>query len=191
MCIRDRPEGDLQLNPSHALSCSHLRADRTRRHNGLVRLLHDVVTEIGGYARIEPRSISELRNERPDLDVRIGAARFLVDVTIRDPLCISNVRLASQGSLKLAEKAAADKVAKYSVMAQEAKAQFVPFAIETFGGMCKAAAAWVKNLKKIAAQLYCSVDMADLISEINQNIAIALARDNASAVASCLHRSAK
>ena len=63
---------------------------------------------------------------------------YLVDVTIRHPGCKTNIMHGSaRQQLAAAHKGEAEKKAKYAAMAKTQQAAFLPFAVETYGGLGK------------------------------------------------------
>ena len=187
-------KGDLQLDPWHGLSCHHARSTAiTWRHDSVVRVLSRWITRLGGSARLEPRPprdnpVADGGKRRPDLDVTLGAARYLVDVTVRHPCALSRVAVGSRSRLAVAEQAEKEKTSYHaaSTSAARPKAVFVPFVIETFGGVGKQASAFIKQVLKLAGDLAYVWAPKELVYGLPQAVAVAVQRGNAKAVCECL-----
>ncbi len=67
------------------------------------------------------------------------------------------------------------KVAKYSKLAADENATFIPFVMESYGAMGAEARAYLRELRKLAVD---NSDMA-LISYLPQRLAVALQKGNA------------
>jgi hypothetical protein len=175
-------DGDLGLDPWHALSCSHLRAlSHTQRHDAIASTLHRWCRERGAESKWQPRNIDKDADLIPDLEVTWGAHRFLVDVSIRHPAARSNVARGSTGQLKVASQAAREKVRKYEELAAGSRAEFVPFVLESFGGWCTEAADFVRRLTKMARIDDPTWDTNELLSDLRVAISVTLQKWNAHA----------
>ena len=95
----------------------------------------------GGVAIKEPTHLSGSGDHtRPDLQLALNGQRYLVDVTIRHPGCKTNIQHGSaRQQLAAAHKGETEKKAKYAAMAKTQQASFIPFAVETYGGLGKSA----------------------------------------------------
>lgn len=186
--------GDLLLDPWHGLSCHRARsAAITARHDSVVRLLAQWITRLGGSARLEPRPprdnpVADGGRRRPDLDVTLGASRYLVDVTIRHPCAQSHVAMGGRSRLAVAEQAEKAKSTYHAATTSAArpKAVFVPFVVETFGGVGKQACAFIKQVLRLAGDLAYVWAPKELVYGLPQAVAVAVQRGNAKAVAECL-----
>jgi hypothetical protein len=187
-------KGDLQLDPWHGMSCLHARAAaHTWRHDAIVRLLAQWVTRLGGSARLEPRPprdnpVEDGGRRRPDLDVSLGAKRFLVDVTVRHPCSKSRAVRGSRARLAVAEHAERTKTAYHAAATAAArpKAAFVPFVLETFGGVGKQAAEFIKQVLELAGDLAYVWAPKEIVYGLPHALAVTLQRGNAKAVSDCL-----
>jgi hypothetical protein len=114
----------------------------------LSRWIRVRIRDLGGLTIVEPRPERGAGGRRrPDLDVTIGGKRFLVDVSIRHPTAPSRVARAAAGRpLLTAERAAHEKMLYHgpSVAALHPPAEFVPFVLESYGGLASQAAAFTK-----------------------------------------------
>ena len=118
----------------------------------------------------------------------LGAARFLVDVTVRHPCSRSRVPLGARARLAVAEQAEKAKAAYHenSTRAARPKATFVPFVLESFGGFGKQAAEFVKQVLKLAGDLAYVWAPKELVYGLPLTLAVALQRGNAKVVMDCL-----
>ncbi len=125
---------------------------------------------------------------RPDLDVTLGAARFLVDVTVRHPCAKSRVDVGSRARLAVAEQAEKSKTTYHADSTRTArpKATFVPFVLETYGGIGKQACEFIKEVLKLAGDLAYVWAPKELVYGLPQALAVTLQRGNAKAVMDCL-----
>ena len=142
---------------------------------------------------MEPRPLRDNPLEdggrrRPDIDVMLGGARFLVDVTVRHPCCKSHVAMGSRARLAVAEQAEKEKTAHHAdaTRAARPKATFVPFVLETFGGIGKQACEFVKQVLKLAGDLAYVWAPHELVYGLPHSLAVTLQRGNAKAVMDCL-----
>ena len=183
--------GSFQADPWHALSCAHLKSTvLTHRHDMVVRLLSQWIRRLGGLTIVEPQpERGDGSRRRPDLDVTIGGRRFLVDVSIRHPTAPSRVARAATGPpLVTAERGAREKTLYHgpSVAAMHPPAEFVPFVLETYGGLAGQAAAFIKTVITATAQLAYVWAPPEIIHGLPYAIAVAVQRLNSRACAACL-----
>src|SRR3954471_2121100 len=91
---------------------------------------------------------------RPDLDVNAGLQnRVLADVVISNPCCQTHEQKGSSGVLKAAEHSANRKIAKYSKLADDCEAKFVPLAFEVHGGFEARTTKFIKDIRDKADDL--------------------------------------
>ena len=83
----------------------------------------------------EPSGLSTEDNRRLDLQIFFPGQHILTDVVISHPLCPSNIVAASKEHSVVAQQAEQRKRAKYEQIAQQQHARFLPFSLETTGGM--------------------------------------------------------
>src|ERR1700678_4245567 len=141
----------LLVHIQSALVCIGQKGTKiTHRHDGATDALHVSTIHAGGLSYNEPRDLSGNGNHtRPDLQLVLNGRQLLVDVTIRHPACKTNILHGSaRQQLAAAHKGEAEKKAKYAAMAKTKQAEFLPFAVETYGGLGKAAR---KLRKRIAS----------------------------------------
>ena len=108
---------------------------------------------------------------------------------MRHPCALSRVPVGSRAHLAVCEQAEREKTTKHAATTRAArpKAVFVPFAVETFGGIGKEACAFVKQVLKLAGDLAYVWAPRELVFGLPQAIAIAIQRGNAKAVSECLY----
>jgi len=150
-----------------------------KRHNNLVHCVARAIRRIGGSAYIEPRHLRFAPdNRRADIDVFLGADRFLVDCSVRIP---------KTGALLATKRAAKEKSDRYKAQAEAGKAIFVPFILETFGAWGKEAVAFAKGLRKhVQALCNNALDERELYYRFCSEAAVTLQQGNARALSSAL-----
>ena len=124
----------------------HKRQEITLRHDSVVNALYHHSDHSGAAACKEPQGLSTEDGRRPDLQIILPGACILTDVVVSHPLCPSYVSLASSRPLAIARRAANYKQLKYKDVAATQLAHFIPFAVETTGGLSQ-------DAKKLIDQL--------------------------------------
>ena len=183
--------GCLRSDPWHALSCVHLRSSaHTHRHDLVVKLLSKWIVRLGGTCVIEPHRLErppDGSKRRPDLDVTLADKRYLVDVTVRHPAAPSRAYRGARGSLEVAAEAEREKTEYHRAATAAARgAQFVPFAVETFGGLGRQAAEFVKTVSAQMAQLAYTWAPREVVAGLPTAVAVAIQRFNTRACLACL-----
>ena len=183
-------KGDLQLDAWHALSCGHLRPEHTRRHDAVVSALATWARTLGARVKLEPRNTEDRESKRQDLKISLGPKRYLVDVVISHPLCSTHVAHAARSGrpLAVAEQAAREKRRKHEGEIKDKGATFVPFSLESFGGMGADAAAFIKQLIGEAKLLNYRWAPRETVYGIIPAVSAAVQRGNARAVHACINR---
>ena len=118
---------------SHSLSCKKSSA-RIQRHSALNDIIHRALIRAGVPSTKEPPGLLRTDGKRPDSVTQIpwSSGKCLAwDVTVVDTLAPSYAHLSSTSAGKAAERAAENKVSKYSAIMQTH--DFVPIAAETLG----------------------------------------------------------
>lgn len=130
---RDSPA--LAAAPSHTLSCQHLRATATEsvlvaRHD-LIKLHLATLLRLAGHrVSVEPQDLDQFDRSRPDLSVSdMRGKEFLLDTTVVNPTCDS----AGNNMTTTENKAATAKTTKYSAMAAQQHATFIPLVFNVYG----------------------------------------------------------
>lgn len=169
-------------DPWHDLSCVHRRKNELNLRHDLVTKCIKYYAEIAGaVGRLEPNGLSEDDRKRPDLELFLGHIHQLVDVTIVHPTCRSYL-IRAQHPLAITEKAASNKLTKYSVMGSQLQAKIIPFAIESFGGFSQSAQDFVSTLAHYASNYSTLFEKNELIRDFISAIAVAVQKGNALAV---------
>ena len=138
---------------NHSLVCiAQKGTDTTVRHHDAADSIYVSTIHAGGLAIKEPRQLGGRGDHtRPDLQLLLDGHQVLVDVTIRDPTCKTNIQHGSaRQQLAAAHKGEAEKKAKYAAMARTQQAEVVPFAVETYGGVGKSARKLIKRIASVA-----------------------------------------
>ena len=144
----------------------------------------------GGLSYKEPRDLSGNGDHtRPDLQLVLNGRQLLVDVTIRHPACKTNIMHGSaRQQLAAAHKGEAEKKAKYASMAKTQQAEFLPFAVETYGGLGKAARKLRKRIASSAEEGPQMLSEKEVMRELRGSVAIAVQKGNANIILAEYHR---
>ena len=151
---------------------------------------------MGGTVTREPRRLErplDGSRRRPDLDIILGAQRFLVDVTVRHPAAASNAARGATAALAVAEHAQRKKTAHHTDVTRATRppAVFVPFVLETFGGFGLQASAFIKTVARATARLAYMWAPTEIVHGLPAAVAITLQRANAKACSDCLRRAVR
>jgi hypothetical protein len=158
------------------------RKELNMRHNAVLNALYLYTSRAGGVAVKEPTDLNDKDGRRPDLQLLLPGLHYLADVRITHPLCPTHVQAAANKQLGAALRAEREKTNRYQQTAEQHHAEFIPFVVETLGGIAPAA---VKLLDQIA--LTCRDHMTlwshqEVVKELRGAIAIAVQRGNAIAM---------
>ena len=144
----------LPSDPWHALHCHQAkRRGLLVRHDAIVRVLAKLIKTAGGQAQVEPRNLQANTRTQPDISAFLSSRPILVDVTVRDPLAPSH-----RSQSNLLDNAANAKTAKYEQLAAANRAEFYPFALDSFGRMQQRAELLLSRVKQAALQQTQSFD---------------------------------
>ena len=148
--------GERLPQATHILSCKHLRG-RFVRHDVLVSLLAKMCTEAGLVATTEVMVV-EGRQKRMDLVITLPTGRVWIDVSVVNPQAPSYVK--DTNPKRTREQA---KTAKWQLEAKKKWVQFIPFVVDTFGGLGKQAKDWlgkvaVEGARRKAAYISTSIE---------------------------------
>ena len=144
----------------------------------------------GGVAIKEPTHLSGSGDHtRPDLQLALNGQRYLVDVTIRHPGCKTNIQHGSaRQQLAAAHKGETEKKAKYAAMAKAQQASFIPFAVETYGGLGKSARKLINQIVAAAEDQQQLLSSEEIRKELTGSVAIAVQKGNAKILLAAYHR---
>ena len=177
---------------NHILSCKHLRG-RFVRHDVIVNVLSKMLSEVGLTCTIEVMVLDDSQ-KRMDIVITLPTGRVWLDVSFVNPLTPTYV---SDRNPKLTREKA--KKAKWTDKARRAmKTRFIPFIIDTFGGVGDEA---MEFLKFIASRAYekgvisASTSMEHAVGQYRwglvQRIGAAVAHTNACMIEEARVRSSK
>ncbi len=107
----------------------------------------------------------------------------LIDVTIVHPTCPSHVKQA-QTQLRTARDACETKTNKYMKLAQQQSADFIPFALESYGGISDSANDLINEISVFASEHLSAWSKEEIIEDLTSAIACAVQRGNAFAALS-------
>ena len=171
------------LDPWHHLCCnSHKRQEINMRHDAVVHALYQHADHSGAAACKEPHGLSTEDGRRPDLQIALPGAHILTDVVVSHPLAPSHFSVAAVDHLAIAAGAAEGKVIKYADVASTQAAQFIPFSVESTGGIGPDASRLI-DLLSLAARDYLTLPSPHpFANSILSSVAIAIQRGNALAV---------
>ena len=139
------------------------------------------IIHAGGVAIKEPRDLSGNGDHtRPDLQLVLNGRQYLVDVTIRHPACKTNIgHGAARQQLAAAHQGEAEKKAKYAAMAKAQQACFIPFSVETYGGLGKSSRRLIKLIASATQERLQMLSDEEVRKELKGSVAIAVQKGNA------------
>ena len=190
-CASCHTQDACALDPLHPLVCIGQKGTKiTHRHDGATDAVHVSTIHAGGLSYKEPRDLSGNGDHtRPDLQLVLNGRQLLVDVTIRHPACKTNIMHGSaRQQLAAAHKGEAEKKAKYASMAKTQQAEFLPFAVETYGGLGKAARKLRKRIASSAEEGPQMLSEKEVMRELRGSVAIAVQKGNANIILAEYHR---
>ena len=173
----------IALDSWHHLSCnSHKRQQLNLRHDSVVHALYHHSDHSGAAACKEPQGLSTEDGRRPDLQIVLPGASILTDVVVSHPLAPSHVSVASSKVLAVAQQAAKRKQAKYKDVAATQHAHFIPFAVETTGGISQEAAQLIDQISLACKDHLTLPSHQSYANIVHSSIAIAVQKGNALAI---------
>ena len=107
---------------------------------------------------------------------------ILTDVVVSHPLAPSHFPTAASRPLTTANQAALRKHSKYTHLANTQQAHFIPFSVETSGGMTEEAEELVDQLSLACKDHLTLPSSKPFANSIRSSIAIAIQRGNALAI---------
>lgn len=173
----------LKRDPWHHLSCNgHKRHELTLRHDTVVQAIYHHAHYAGAAVTREPAGLSSEDRQRPDLHIVIAPRSILTDVVVSHPSAPSHVDTARRTPLAVANQAAAVKQAKYTQVAHTQTADFIPFSVETHGGMAQGAEELIDQLAGACKDHLILPSANQFTNHVRSSIAIAIQRGNALAI---------
>ena len=188
-CRLCNPESNSRLStdPYHYLSCSSVKPrEITQRHNSILRVLQRFFEYAGANTTIEPTSLG-INRIRPDLQVILPGHHYLLDVCVTHPLCPSHISAAANRTLGATFSAEQAKSDKYRQLAINLQAEFIPFVIETLGGITKKGEKVLDNIILACSEYQSLWSPAELRKELLGAIAVAVQRGNGMAITAGHH----
>ena len=180
-------------DPYHFLSCScKLSNPITMRHNLVVQTLAKLVDMSGGIARGEPTHIdfqeSKSNYNRTDIEALLGNRHYLIDVSITTPTNPWALRCnrSSVEQLGTAKRTAIEKVKKHRENAEYIQAKFVPFIMESYGGMVPQCREFLGAIQYYAMDNVSTSVCHKLSSLLYSSISIAVQRGNSLILRKCI-----
>jgi hypothetical protein len=150
----------------------------TIRHNQVVAIIERFAKLAGAVVVVEPKGLFSETAKRPDLQIILNHKNYLLDVTIVHPTAPSNIS-HSQKLLGQADVAERLKINKYEELSQNQNAIFIPFVIETYGGLGKKAQDFLNELSIFAIDHTTVRSRFDVVSGLRYAIACSVQRGNA------------
>jgi hypothetical protein len=118
--------------------------------------------------------------KRPDILASIGTTRLYIDVSVRHPCAPSYIAEAAKKELSAAMVAEVQKKRLYEERARLDRAEFEPFALETYGGFGECARDVVARVAGFADNAGpCLWSKSEVSRMMISHVAIAVQRGNA------------
>ena len=166
---------DLSLDVAHFHSCHRLRGTALRyRHDQVVKILAGLFRKVGAQVHVEPRIYGKDR-ERPDLDVMLPNQSIMIDVTVVHPAAPSRTSSEPLATVSAAER---KKRGRYTHFATKHGANFLPFAVESFGCFGVSAVQVLKLLRQASGGAFFSIPASSLGSYAAQCSSVGLQMEN-------------
>jgi hypothetical protein len=170
----------VEKNEWHHLTCmqGHGGREITIRHNQVVATIERFAKLAGATVVMEPQHLFSESSKRPDLQIIMNHKNYLLDVTIVHPTAPSNLT-HSQKILGQAEAAEKLKLNKYEEISLEQHCIFIPFVIETYGGLGRKAQDFLNELSIFAIDHAMIRSRFDIVNGLRYAIACSVQRGNA------------
>ena len=170
----------VERNEWHYLSCmeGHGATSISARHHAVVQQIARHARLAGAVVVVEPPHLFTDNNKRPDILIILNHKNYLIDVTITHPTAPSNIKRAQKhlGQAIHAEKL---KTNKYHELSKEQNCTFVPFVIETYGGIAPQAQTFLNELSVFAHDHLTICSRFDVVAGLRYAIACTVQRGNA------------
>ena len=177
---------------SHFLSCnSKLSVPMQLRHNTVISALGNLIDIAGGIHRNEPTHIefgkSKTNFYRTDIEALLHNNHTLLDVSITNPTSSSAIKLGSHKTqLTTAQNAAMIKIKKHRENATSIQAKFIPFIMESYGGIVPQCKPFLSSLHYFAIDNVSPTSVSHLTSIMYTSLAIAVQRGNSLMFKKCI-----
>lgn len=164
----------------HFMHCmeGHGGREITLRHHQVVRVIKKYAELAGAQVTIEPHHVFSESNKRPDLQIIMNHKCYLLDVAITNPTAPTNVS-NSQKVLGQANTYEKIKIRKYDELARVQHSNFIPFVIETYGGIGVKAQEFLSELSVFAHDHLTTYSHFDVVSGLRYAMACSVQRGNA------------
>ena len=164
------------LRGEHFFVCMHIKgASISVRHNLVKEALINCVQIVNGNTLDldDPGSYTKSTGERCDIEIFLGSSLYHVDVLVKHPVALRNLRSAmkSLGSSAVGEE---EKIKKHKLKANKVGAVFVPYVVESFGGIGKEAEAFNKIVADFGEQYNSQYSRDELLDHISYKVAEAI-----------------
>ena len=153
----------------------------TNRHNAVVQVLQTYFNYAGAITEREPSRLG-INRIRPDMSVILPGHHYLLDVRVTHPLCPSHLSAAATRPLGATINAEKEKIQKYSRLAQNLQAEFIPFVVESLGGITPTGQTLLNNVILACSEHQSLWSPQQLNKELYGSISIAIQRGNAMAL---------
>ena len=111
----------------------------------------------------------------------------MVDVRVTHPLCPSHLSAAASQPLAATISAEKEKCDKYRQLSQSVKADFIPFVVETLGGITEAGETLLNNVILACSEHQSLWSPQQLNKELYGSVSIAIQRGNATVMTAGQH----
>ena len=164
----------------HFMHCmeGHGGREITLRHHQVVRVVKKYAELAGAQVIIEPHHVFSESNKRPDLQIIMNHKCYLLDIAVTNPTAPTNV---SNGQTLLGQASAYEKIKtrKYDELARAQHSDFIPFVIETYGGIGGKAQQFLSELSVFAHDHLTTYSHFDVVSGLRYAMACSVQRGNA------------
>ena len=176
---------DMRASQFHGIHCIFQnKQGRNRMHNKVLYHLISLATQCKLQASATPKGFSGVDadgkkdQKQPDGIIDFTDGPTLFDVRGVDPLSPSHLLVNKNNSHAVSNAAAADKVKKYIVIANNKNVKLQPFVFTTLGGFHKSAVDFVAKILKNSTAPKKHKTLYSKLSELS----VAIMRDNAAIV---------
>ena len=138
----------VKANSWHYLTCTTALGGSviSQRHHSICHILREYATIAGAIVEVEPKHRFANNEERVDLEVLLDGKRIMIDVAVIDSTSGRNQRKTAGKAMSATVDKEKEKIRKYGQQCQQIQAEFIPFIIETHGGMGEKANKFIERL---------------------------------------------
>lgn len=176
-CPNCSDQSSITDDPWHFLTCTkEMKQCVTMRHDAVVNALYRAVLAVGGQAVREPTGFG--RHLRPDMRIVLRGQHIITDVAVVHPITPSTVK-RGKGKLRVAKDMQQVKHRKYDQLAADQQAEFIPFVVETSGGMTPDAQRLLWIIAKAGEEQLGMWPKREVARQLTSAVAIAIQKGNA------------